>query len=150
MLNLKEFLIESFEIEGIFDEPTQEQIIATTKFLDVDHLTGSDVKKIVTAYQPDAVIRDRENMNVRVGTYYAPPGGPLIVKDLKALLVKINEKALTPWEAHCAYETLHPFTDGNGRSGRTIWLWHMYHINRDPKLGFLHSFYYQTLQETRK
>jgi hypothetical protein len=35
-----------------------------------------------------------------------------------------------------------PTTDGNGRSGRALWLWCM--RGRAP-LGFLHQFYYQTL-----
>ena len=45
---------------------------------------------------------------------------------------------------HHEYETLHPFTDGNGRSGRVLWLWMLGGIKNTP-LGFLHHWYYQSL-----
>jgi Fic family protein len=42
--------------------------------------------------------------------------------------------------------------DGNGRSGRAIWLWQMLRQEGGAPLGFLHHFYYQTLeaQDVRK
>lgn len=40
--------------------------------------------------------------------------------------------------------------DGNGRSGRAIWAWMRLKENRDPfQLGFLHSFYYESLENYR-
>lgn len=55
--------------------------------------------------------------------------------------VSLPGEADPPWEVHIAYEMLHPFTDGNGRSGRMLWAWQM----RNFPLDFLHTFYYQTL-----
>jgi Fic family protein len=83
-------------------------------------------------------------MNVCVGSHTPPEGGEHIVVQLQALLTAINENILSPFEAHLKYEALHPFTDGNGRSGRAIWYWMMKNTLR-VDLGFLHAFYYQTL-----
>ena len=76
----------------------------------------------------------------------APPGGPNIARRLEALLHHANE-SIDPWEIHCRFEVLHPYQDGNGRTGRLLWAWHMRRLGRDPFVRpFLHSFYYQTLE----
>lgn len=56
--------------------------------------------------------------------------------------LKIASEIMSPFTTHLRYESIHPFSDGNGRSGRALWLWQM--KGRAP-LGFLHQFYYQTL-----
>ena len=56
-----------------------------------------------------------------------------------------------PWKMHVDFETLHPFMDGNGRTGRALWAWHMRRLDLDPfALSFLHRFYYQTLSSVRR
>ena len=60
---------------------------------------------------------------------------------------RLIDNDATPYDIHRRYETLHPFMDGNGRSGRILWAWQMIHHDIRPglSLGFLHAFYYQTL-----
>ena len=139
------FVKESNRIEGITRPPTDEELTAHLVFLNGPK-TVQALKAFVSAIQPGAVLRDQKGLNVRVGTHVPIAGGPLVLSQLTALLDD-DRKYITPFRRHCHYETLHPFTDGNGRSGRALWLKDMGGLDR-VKLGFLHSWYYQTLIES--
>lgn len=133
------FVVESNRIEGIF-KTLPAEVDAHIHFMELDVVEIEHLEKLVSICQPGALLRDKAGMDVRVGNYYPPPGGPEIRKSLQILLDNMAE--WSPYEAHVAYEQLHPFMDGNGRSGRALWLWKMGHV---PQLGFLHTFYYQAL-----
>ncbi len=127
---------ESNAIEGIHRAPNTAELDATEAFLALPRLTITDLRVLVSTYQPDAVLRDREDLNVRVGQYIAPRGGPEVVAELEAILREVHafhDPSRCAYLIHQRYETLHPFTDGNGRSGRAIWLWQ----TRETRLGFL-------------
>lgn len=141
MIDLAGFVAESNRIERIIGA-WPDQIAAHERFLAALPSVDSLVL-LVSVLQPDAVLRDRPGLDVRVGNFFPERGGPSIDYKLRGILA--SAKALTnPYATHCAYETLHPFTDGNGRSGRALWLHMMGGIERAP-LGFLHHWYYQSL-----
>ncbi len=147
-MNTLEKVEESNRIEGIIRPPSEFELQAFDMFLRIEKVTIKDLVTFVGIYQPDARLRDRAGLDVRVGDHIPPRGGPHIVEQLQALLNDANAEKFSPWAIHCQYETLHPFTDGNGRSGRMLWYW-MMGPHRLASLGFLHAFYYQTLSEGR-
>lgn len=143
---LNDFVGESNRIEGIYRDPTQEEVSYTNLFLRSSNITVYELSCLVKVYQPDALLRHKFGMDVIVGEHMAPKGGPDIYIDLCKLLDLVHSKKLTPFEIHVQYEHLHPFTDGNGRSGRALWLWSMIRQKKSYSLGFLHTFYYQSLE----
>lgn len=143
------FMVESNRIEGIHRAPTEQEIDATLEFVAAEVVTIEHLKALVAVYQPNAELRDRIHLNVRVGSHIAPRGGGGIVTALVQILMEAavyNDAYAT----HHEYETLHPFTDGNGRSGRALWLWQVLRAGNDfPNIGFLHLWYYQSLHAGR-
>jgi hypothetical protein len=134
---VEQFIIESNRIEGIVREPTTAEREEFKRFLSLRVITVAELEQFVNICQPGAVLRERTGLNVRVGSATPPPGGPHIRRGLEKLLTV----EVPPYVRHVAYELLHPFTDGNGRSGRALWAWQM---QKFP-LGFLHTYYYQSL-----
>lgn len=145
------FVAESNRIEGIRRDPTKAEIVAGLRFIGLDQVTIEELEQFVQVCQPGAELRTRAGMDVFVGQHTPPPGGPAIALVLRDLLAKVNTNDGSPYELHRWYETLHPFMDGNGRSGRILWAWQMVHFSIRPglRLGFLHCWYYQSLEASR-
>ena len=137
---LEDFVKESNWIEGIIRDPSIKEMDAHRFFLSYHTPSLADLQGFVSAVQPNAVLRDKIGLDVTIRDYIPPLGGPKIEKTVNNLL----NMDLDPHLLHIGYERIHPFTDGNGRSGRVLWLHKMGGIEKAP-LGFLQTFYYQTL-----
>lgn len=145
-----EFVTESNRIEGIHRPPTELEVAATEAFITGDKPTVDSLAELASVYTSGrGKLRTERNMNVRVGSHTPPLGGPEILSALELLIDRIG--GYDPFEFHVQYETLHPFMDGNGRTGRALWAWQMFHNGEQGMLGlgFLHAWYYQTLAGSR-
>lgn len=143
-----DFIRESNRIERIHREPLPKEIEEFRRFMALELITVEELKRFVKVYQPGARLRDKKGLNVSVGNHYPIPGGAIVKKELEKHLACANDffrPADSAWFVHKNYEILHPFTDCNGRSGRMLWMWMM----RKAPLGFLHHFYYQTLNNIK-
>jgi Fic family protein len=92
-----------------------------------------DIHRVLLEWAPNSRIagRLRTSQNWIGGNDYNPCGAAFVpppVEDVKPLLddlcVFVNDVTLPPLVqaavAHAQFETIHPFTDGNGRTGRAL------------------------------
>lgn len=110
---------------------------AVTAMGDPDHtITVGDLESLQRTVAPNALQGVREVQNWVGGTGYSPlraqfvPPPPEQVRPLLDDLLQFVNVQTAPWAdlnpviraavAHAQFETIHPFADGNGRTGRAL------------------------------
>lgn len=146
---LAAFVSASNAIEGI-KETSAADLAAHKYFLALPEINVVDLDYFVKQVQPNARLRLRPQDTCTVGSHVPPAGGQAILYKLQNLLEPLRQcaNAVLPYTLHCEYLTLHPFTDGNGRSARALYAWHCNRAGRDGYIrrGFLHEWYYESLR----
>jgi hypothetical protein len=144
MRYLKEFLTESNAIEGE-GPPTVPEVVAATMFTEAPSARLDLLAQYVQLTTRGAGrLRDQVGLDVRVGDHVAEPGGPELVRGFQFLLTR---EALSPLDLYRRFEHLHPFTDGNGRAGRLLWLKRRYDLGLPLVTSFLQELHYEVLGE---
>jgi hypothetical protein len=132
---IKRLIHESNLIEG-YDRPDfdKQSLLAWRWLMDsgipFDMLQHNDIKKLqkmITLLQDDlrpdqrGYYRNMSEINVTIGGRLAPHYS--VVDGLMGNWL-LDYPTLTPKEAHIRFEHIHPFVDGNGRTGRMLMWWH--------------------------
>lgn len=138
---MKNHIHESNLIEGFNDEiADQLSLIAWERLKDYSLLSAHNILKthrLITVDQddmPSRLLGNLRDYNVIVG---GRPGAPYpILTSLMNAWINdmIDYRYKDPKEMHIRFEKIHPFADGNGRTGRMLMWWHEIKLGKEPTL----------------
>lgn len=132
-------------IEGYDDPEFDKQLWVAWELLQNKQVLTEDVvrkvQKIATLRQTDlrpderGYTRSMSKVNVHVGDHVAPSWW-LVDGMLSNWLMDMamHMETLDPREMHVRFEHIHPFVDGNGRTGRLLMWWHEIKQGKEPLL----------------
>lgn len=131
---LAEHIHESNLIEGIDNPQADKDGLGAFDFLNDGPFTLGRIlgaQAMIVAHQDDPTLVGLRSCRVFVGDREGAQ--PDMVRQLLAEWVAGNRE-MTPREAHVCFETIHPFKDGNGRTGRALMWLHELSLGKSPTL----------------
>jgi Fic family protein len=157
--HMRRLLGESNAIEDIFDPAEIEQsLLAWHDLISRETLSHGAIchtQKVITLHQDDLMphqrgyYRSMSKVNIIVGNYH-PPMAYMVDGRMDNWL--LDYEALGPWEAHVRFEKIHPFVDGNGRTGRMLMWWQEVKLGQEPTVIMAadRQAYYRRLEKGRR
>lgn len=139
---MKEHIRESNLIEGIDSEEEDKRSLRTWNWAvgnkDTAFTSGNllEIHRRITLKQLSKYERGSwRRVQVYVGSH-TPPAPALIVSQISQYLdsMRYDWKTLDPKTMHIEFERIHPFVDGNGRTGRMLMWIHELKLGREPTL----------------
>lgn len=137
---MKQHIHESNLIEG-YDDPAFDKqseyawnYLKTLPLDKINHGNICKLQKLITLKQADLRPDERgyyRKVQVYVGNS-VPPIHQLVTEMINNWLLDLPNA--DPKEHHILFEKIHPFVDGNGRTGRMLMWWHEMRIGREPTL----------------
>jgi hypothetical protein len=125
-------------IEGIDDPREDKQSMSAWLWLlqqkKLDHGVICHLQKRITLHQTD--LQPDQRGYYRKLQVYIGDRVPVHHSMVKMLMDNwlLDYRKLGPLEAHIKFETVHPFVDGNGRTGRMLMWWQELHEGALPTL----------------
>lgn len=140
MIDLTQHFHESNLIEGIDSPAADECLKEAWKYLEQQDVLDKGVicrvQKIATLHQKDLQPDWRgyyRKIPVYIGGHEAVH--PVAIDAMMADFIYMsNWKEKSPKELHIEFERIHPFVDGNGRTGRLLMWWQECREGKDPTL----------------
>lgn len=160
LTDMHEHIRQSNLIEDIDSFRALEDSLEAWDFLsavdELNHEVIHVVHRLVTDHQDDLPLRYKgvyrgpeARFDVSVGDHDAPRWQR--VPELMDYWLELQPRR-TAWDNHVAFETIHPYLDGNGRTGRMVMWWQETREGEPPTLFEAHrrSLYYRDLQTGRQ
>ncbi len=152
----KEFIRESNLVEGIDNAAEDEQSWQAWQWLKNQEVLSQTVMlelhRRIMINQLGNIAGHFRNVQVYVGNHVRP-SGEVMRGELYGWGIDMLERfdQFTAREMHVRFEKIHPFIDGNGRTGRMFMWWHELKRGEDPTMIRSNEadrhYYYQWFRE---
>lgn len=153
----KEFIRESNLIEGINSPEADAQSWEAWLWLvDREHVGREDLLELHGLITRGQLAKSESGQFRRVPVSvggHLPPAPFIAQQQIYEWLMDLMQhwQTLDPKEMHIRFEKIHPFVDGNGRTGRMLMWWHELKQGEDPTLIRSNEadrhYYYQWFRE---